>query len=54
MIIILGDSLLDGQDNADDGLIEDLVKAASAIVETKIKDPVILAFCQGIVSHCKK
>lgn len=54
MIILILDSFLDGQDNAGDCLIKDLVKAASAIMEKKINDPVLLAFCQGILSHCEK
>ena len=47
MIIILCASLQEGQDKADDDLIIDLVKTASAIMEKKIKDPVLLTSCQG-------
>lgn len=44
MIIILEDLHFDGQENADDNLIKNLVKAASAIVEKKINDPVFWPF----------
>jgi len=54
MTIILCASLQEGQDKADDDLIIDLVKTASAIMEKKIKDPVLLTSYKGIVSHCEK
>jgi len=53
MIIILCASLQEGQDKVDDDLIIDLVKTVSAIMKKKIKDPVLLASCQRIVSHCE-